>query len=707
MPVLAATNIELAYGDRRILDGVSLTLEPSERVGLVGRNGSGKSTLLKVIAGALKADAGTVTLTGGVHAGYLSQEPELDGSRTLREEAAAAFSHIEELEAELHDVFHAMADAGGDALEKLLRRQEAIEKRIDAAGGLATDHKVDSVLHGLGFTDDQFTVPVPGLSGGQRARLALAKLLLGEPEILLLDEPTNHLDIQGCLWLEDFIENEYRGAVLMISHDRYLLDNVVTRIIEVDPVPNLGGRLIEYPGNYVAFRKLRSERIEAQRRAWENQQTKFRQEEAYIRKYKTGQRAKQARGRESRLEREKSSSTIERPLETGAMRLSLPKAQRTGDVVVSTRGLGKWYPIDRASEGGQSASEGSTHKTKEAQEKQKPLTPALTPATGEREAKKVLFHGLDLAIERGQRWGVIGPNGAGKTTLVRCLLGETEHDAGTITLGTRLSIGYFRQSHESIDPEKTVVRYLQDIVRKECPSQLLSEQAARNLAGGFLFSGEDQEKELGLLSGGERARAALAGLMASAKNVLVLDEPTNHLDIPSAERLEEALRKPTQDEKSTSLFDGTLILISHDRALLDACCDHLLVLDGEGGVVVFLGTYTEWHEKQEETKRKRDGETRGKSPDRERRAATQPASNQRGFPASAESKKRSKWSWMRVEQLEEKIAFFESRLAGIDRELEGTDVWRDIDRANKLTNERDELIVELEGVEAEWLRKAD
>ncbi|HHN78799.1 MAG TPA: ABC-F family ATP-binding cassette domain-containing protein, partial [Phycisphaerales bacterium] len=280
MPVLAATNIELAYGDRRILDGVSLTLEPGERAGLVGRNGSGKSSLLKVIAGTLRPDAGTVTLTGGARAGYLAQEPELDGTRTLREEAAAAFSHIEQLESELHDVFHAMADAEGEALDKLLRRQESLEKRIEAAGGLATDHKVDTVLHGLGFRDDQFGVPVTGLSGGQRARLALAKLLLGEPEVLLLDEPTNHLDIAGRLWLEDFIENEYRGAVLMISHDRYLLDNVVTRIIEVDPVPNLGGRLLEYPGNYAAFRRLRAERIEAQRRAWENQQTKFRQQEA-------------------------------------------------------------------------------------------------------------------------------------------------------------------------------------------------------------------------------------------------------------------------------------------------------------------------------------------------------------------------------------------------------------------------------------------
>ncbi len=676
MPILAATNIELAYGDRRILDGVSLSVEPGERVGMVGRNGCGKSSLFKVLTGTLKPDAGQVVVQGGARAAYLAQEPEFDGTRTLLDEAQAAFSHIDELEAELHDVFESMAGAEGDDLERLLRRQESIEKKIDAAGGLATRHKVEIVLHGLGFTDSQFTVPVTGLSGGQRARLALAKILLGEPDILLLDEPTNHLDIQGRLWLEEFLTTEFRGAVLMISHDRYLLDAVVSRIIEVEPIPNQGGRLIEYPGNYRDFRKLRAERLEAQRRAWENQQTKFRQEEAFIRKYKAGQRAKQARGRESRLEREKATLTIERPLNSASMKLELPKAERTGDLVATVRGLGKRYPNDDGS-------------------------------------SRVLFHDLNLTIERGQRWGILGPNGAGKTTLVRCILGELAADEGSVSLGTKLSVGYFRQSHEAIDPDLTVVRYLQKIVRTECPDQLLSEQAARNLAGAFLFSGESQEKELGLLSGGERARAALAGLMASAKNVLVLDEPTNHLDIPSAERLEDALRLPREGERADALFDGTLILISHDRALLDACCDQLIVLDGEGNARAFSGNYSEWHAKQEAKKAEGASQTatkaRAKPPATIANTASNPAAMKPAGakPAGEDKPVKSKWSWMRIEQLEEKIAFLEGRIAEIDRALDDPDIWTEIDRANALTTERDELKTELEGVEAEWLRKAE
>ena len=684
MPVLAATNIELAYGERRVLDGVSLSVESGEKVGVVGKNGGGKSSLMKILAGLTKADAGSVVLTGGARAGYLSQEPVLSPGRTMREEAGDALAHVDELEADLHDVYERMAGAEGEALEKLLKEQERIEHKIEAAGGLAQDHKVDAVLHGLGFTDAQFDVPTEGLSGGQRARVSLAKLLLAEPEVLLLDEPTNHLDIEGRVWLETFLKDEFNGAVILISHDRRLLDTVVTRIVEVDPVRGRGGRLIDYPGNYAAFRRQRAERVETQRRAFEKQQTAFKREEQFIAKYKAGQRAKQAKGRESRLDRARDATTIERPLESATMRLSLPKAERAGDIVASVRGLKKEF---RDEDGG----------------------------------GRTLFDGVDVVIERGDRIGIVGPNGAGKTTFVRCLLGQTQPTSGTVNLGSKLSIGYFTQTHEDLDPDLSVVRYLQKIVRRECPDQLLSEQAARDLAGAFMFSGPSQERELGLMSGGERARAVLAGLMASAKNVLVLDEPTNHLDIPSAERLEEVLRRPptpdelaldeTLAERGGGLFDGTLILISHDRAMLEATCSRLIVLDGKGGVEVFPGRWSDWERaakrRAEGTETRRSESAKGRAPTQRRSVAATKGSASVAAPKAVKGEKKSKWSWMRLEQLEEKIAAIEDELGGIDKELEDPEVWTDYERAEKLTTRRDELKVELEGVEAEWIKKAE
>ncbi|MEL7473057.1 MAG: ABC-F family ATP-binding cassette domain-containing protein, partial [Planctomycetota bacterium] len=571
MPLLAVTNLLHRYGDVITLDGVSLSVEDSERIGIVGRNGTGKSTLLKVITGDLKQDAGTVSLARGRRLGYLKQDPVFEEGETLRSAAEAAFAELHKLHQDLHAVFDRMGEAEGDALEKLLREQERLEKQIEAAGGYAIDHKIDEILHGLGFTDAQFGVPVDQLSGGQRARLALAKLLLEQPDVILLDEPTNHLDLAGRLWLESFLKDEFKGAVVMISHDRYLLDNVVSRIIEVEHA-----RLIEYPGNYKAFRRLRAERREAQLRVWEKQQTTFKREEAFIRKFKAGQRAKQARGREARLDRAKQGA-VERPMELSELRLTLPKAERTGDIVASVRGLTKLYPTDDSGE-------------------------------------KVLFREFDLTIGRGERWGVIGPNGAGKTTLVRCLLGEQQPTDGKITLGSSVAIGHFSQRDDWIDPDKTLYRFIQKMVKDETQGETeLSEQESRTLAGAFLFSGEEQEKEMGVLSGGERARARLAALLACRKNVLVLDEPTNHLDIPAAERLETALglADPEHPGKRKGAFDGTLILISHDRALIDATCDRLIVLDGSGGADVFLGSYSEWRAREDKRARQYAEEAEG------------------------------------------------------------------------------------------------
>ncbi len=658
MPILSGTNLTLQYGDDLILDGVSLSIEQSERIGIVGRNGCGKSTLIKILAGVLPPTDGSVS-SGKATIGYLHQNPDLNPQHTLKEAVASAFDHIKELNARLEQIFEEMGNADKDNLDRLLKEQTRIEHEIEASGGLVNDHKVDQILHGLGFTDAQFGIKVPDLSGGQKARVALGKLLLQDPSVLLLDEPTNHLDIQGREWLEVFLREEFKGAVVLISHDRYMLDRVVNRIVEVEHA-----RLIEYPGNYAAFRKQRAERRTVQLRAYEKQQAEFKREEAFIAHFKAGQRAKQARGRESRLNRAKT-QTIERPLELASLRLSLPKAQRAGDIVVAARSLSKKYPNE---DGGD----------------------------------KVLFHDLDIRIERGQRWGVIGPNGAGKSTLIRCILGEQEADQGTVKLGTNLDVGHFTQTHDNVDMSKTVFRHIQDTVKKNTDDRVtLSELEARTIAGAFLFSGDDQQRELQSMSGGEKARAVLAGLLASAKNLLVLDEPTNHLDIPSAERLEETFARTHHDPKTgkttSGAYEGTAILISHDRALIDAVCDHLIILDGHGNAEIFAGTYTEWHDQH-----LRESISKTTAQDQPKQAAEKPT--QQPKPEALATK--SRFSWMPINQIEERMTDLEIELNTLDAQLNDVDIWKDIEHANEVTAKRDSVRSELDELEEEWLRKS-
>ncbi len=706
MPLLAATNIHVTFGDRIILDGVSMSMDAGERVGIVGRNGQGKTTLFKALAGMLRPDEGAVVLQRGSSAGYLHQDPNLDPEETLRGAAEQAFAKLHALHQQLEKLYHDMAEASergkDDEVERILKQTARVETEIEQAGGHAIDHKIDAVLHGLGFSDAQFGLPVSKLSGGQKGRLALAKLLLEEPDILLLDEPTNHLDIDGRLWLENFLVNEFRGAVLLISHDRYLLDAVVQRIVEVEQ-----GRLIDYPGNYEAFCEIRAQRRLSQARAFENQQTKFKQEQAFILRYKAGQRAKQARGRATRLERAKSDSTLERPMELAAFNIELPKAPRTGDMVIAARGVAKKYPRDDGT-------------------------------------LKVLFNNLDVVINRGERWGIIGPNGAGKSTLIRCLLKQLDPDAGSINHGTNLRIGYYSQLHEGLDRDKPVYRYLQDVILKEAPEQAFSEQQARNLAGAFLFSGDEQQRDLGTLSGGERSRAVLAGLMASAKNVLILDEPTNHLDIPSAERLEMMLAKPDEEGGGGGgVYEGTLILISHDRAIIDATCDHLLVLDGVGGARAYLGGYTEYKEKtdaeaKELAKLQAEGKERKEREERKRREAEErkraeavqaSAATANGPEARAngsydranatprdlaqrssgvESRKRKgggQIGRMATDQLEASINEINEAIRALDDELAFPETWKDHAYAQSLSGKRQQLTNELTLFEEEWLRR--
>jgi ATP-binding cassette subfamily F protein 3 len=710
MPLLTVTNLLHHYGDETILDGVSLSVDAGERVGIVGRNGAGKSTLLKCITGEIKADSGTIAIQRGCRAGYLQQDPHLDSDETLRESAEGAFKALHDVHKELDKVYEQMGTAEGAALDRLMKKQVTLEQQMESLGGYTIGHKIDATLHGLGFTDAQFGIKVRGLSGGQRGRLALARLLLEGPDVLLLDEPTNHLDIDGRMWLEGFLRDEYRGAVVMISHDRYLLDAVVHRIIEVED-----GRLIEYPGNYAAFREIRAQRRLTQLRAYEKQQDRFRKEEEYIRRFKAGQRAKQAKGRESKLDREKDQRTLDRPMEMDSFRLSLPKAERTGDMVVSGRGLRKAY----------------------------------TNAEG---VTRVLFDGLDVSVSRGERWAIIGPNGAGKTTLVRCLLGDLPVDTGATRVGSNVKPGYYRQTQDHMDLDQPVWRFLQNTILKETQGKPWSEQQARDLAGAFLFSGREQEKELRVLSGGERSRAALAALLASAKNLLVMDEPTNHLDIMAAERLEEALARPVEGGDDVG-FDGTLVLISHDRALIDATCDHLLIFDGAGNAEVFVGTFKEWHEKKlqreraaareaTEKERHREDQERKKKDAEKREAEKKEAQKQeaqrrdsqsqssRGQPTNArpdaaaprtdsrgsakgsdraeqgKPRAKSRYSWMSAAQIETRIGEVQGKVEELDMHLADPSVWTDVTRSTALNEERARAKAELEELEEEWLRKS-
>jgi ATP-binding cassette, subfamily F, member 3 len=662
MALVSVANLILSFGDRRILDGVNLTLEAGQHVGMVGRNGCGKSTLLKLIArrGGLKPDSGHVQLARGAKAGYLTQDPDLNPENTLRQEAGTALVELDELHKEIDRVSHDMAEAAGGELGRLLKRYEQLEVRMHTLGGYATDHLIDQILHGLGLGDEVFDVKVRDLSGGQKGRLALGKLLLTHPDVLLLDEPTNHLDIAGRQWLEGFLAT-YTGAVLMVSHDRWVLDRVVTKIYEMEE-----GRLVEYPGNYQKYRELRAERALAMRRAFDKQQTSIKQEQAFIARYKTGQRAKQARGREKRLDRFKRDDALDRPIELDSMKLTFKSGPRSSDNVIITNELGVEY-----------------------------------------ETRK-LFDQLSVTIKRGDTIGIIGPNGAGKSTVIRCMLGEQAPTVGETKLGSQVNVGHYRQTHEHLNLSLTVMEYLRPITVHQL------EQEARDLAGAFLFSGDDQDKQLGVLSGGERSRAVLAGLVAGGHNLLVLDEPTNHLDIPSTERLEEALRRfcePAAGYGQNKSPEGTLLIISHDRMLLDNLARQLLIFDGEGGVKHFLGTYSEYIQTQGAEVVVKDDDSREavkktKIKDAKPQAAEARKSGKK-TKAGKPPRRKSRYSHMSQEKLEASIEQTEAKLAELDAHLVDPEVYQDHKRFSELQDEREKVQSTLTPMEEEWTRRAE
>jgi ATP-binding cassette subfamily F protein 3 len=527
--IMTVHDLAKSYGAHEVFSGIGFQVAEREHVALVGVNGAGKSTVLRIIAGTEHQTAGTVSVAIGARVTYLPQEATFQSDRTVREEARLAFADALAAAERMRSIEHQMADATGGELDDLLHEYDRLHARFETSGGYDVEHRTDEVLMGLGFVEAQFDEPVQRLSGGQKTRLALAKALLEDPDLLLLDEPTNHLDLAMLEWLETFLRS-WSGACLVVSHDRYFLDRVTTRTLDLS-----FGTLEDYPAPYARYLVLRKERMARRMQEYEEQQAFIARTEEFIRKYKAGQRSKEARGRQTRLDR---LERIERPKEQVALNLKLGAAVRSGREALSLSPLRVGYQDPDG-------------------EQQLVTTPSLT-------------------IERGDRVALVGPNGSGKTTLLRTLVGELKPLKGRISFGANVQVGYYAQGHEGLPPSGTPLSVTLD-------SQPMGEEEARTYLGRFLFSDDDVYKPVSALSGGERSRLALALLLLQRANFLVLDEPTNHLDIHTRETLEEMLAE----------FDGTILFVSHDRFFIDRIATRTwAIVDGE--VASYLGNYTDY-----------------------------------------------------------------------------------------------------------------
>ena len=530
MPLLRVDRLAVLYGATEVLTDLSFQVEPRQRLGIVGANGSGKSSLLKAISGDLIPTRGSLTLAPRARTAYLAQEIEASPHESVYEDALHSRPDIIGLRNQLAELETAMARATGAELNALVENYGDVQHEYERLDGYAYDNRVAEVLHGVGLSEADQGLAPSALSGGQRRRLALARLLLQEADLLLLDEPTNHLDLEAIEWLEEFLRLS-RSGMLIVSHDRRFLERTADDILELQ-----GGSGEWYPGNYRQYLRLRRERRAVRQKEYEAQQDYIARTEEFIRRYKAGQRAREARGRQTKLDR---LERVAPPQDDQQIRIRL-RASSTSDLIFQSDGLTLSYPSPARGSG--------------------PGWGLQVPA---------------FTISAGERVAIVGPNGSGKTSLLKALLGELRPLKGRVKTGPRVTMRYYDQHLADLNPEKTVVAELQDAFG-------LPEETLRTFLGRLLFSGDDAFKVIRSLSGGEKSRVALAKLMLDDAGLLLLDEPTNHLDIPAQEMLEDAL----QD------YEGTIVFVSHDRYFIDAIATRLWVVD-QGEVTTHLGNYTD------------------------------------------------------------------------------------------------------------------
>ncbi|MCB0243362.1 MAG: ABC-F family ATP-binding cassette domain-containing protein [Anaerolineae bacterium] len=556
MSVITGSNLSRRFGPLDVFQGVNIRVEKGDRIGLVGPNGEGKTTLLRILAGLDAPTDGVVTRMRGMTIGYLPQDPPPAGDRTLWDDVSAQFAGLMRRADELRRLEEQMADPL--AYEQALAEYGPLQAAFEAAGGYDWELRVRQVLTGLGFPPAEHHLPLAYLSGGQRTRGLLARLLLQEPDLLLIDEPTNHLDLQATEWLESVLL-QWRGSMVVVSHDRYFLDRVANRIWEL-----ASQRLDAYRGNYSHFSLQRTMRRERQLEEWKRQQQYIAKEQEYIRRNIAGQNTRQAQGRRTRLERMAAEDgLVERPEERQAIRLNLDARLRSGNLVMRTRDLVVGY---RSSNGNQPRREDVSGGYE-----------YVARHSGPTPDDNVLFRSEDIELLRGQRVALIGPNGAGKSTFLKTVLGQLQPLGGRLRIGASVHIGYLAQAHDMLVPEKTIL----DTILDASPRMEIGQ--ARSFLGRFLFSGDDAYKTIEVLSGGQRSRVALALLTLQGANFLLLDEPTNHLDIDSQEVLEDMLKA----------FGGTVLLVTHDRYLVDAVATQVWALDAQRGEMrAYEGNYS-------------------------------------------------------------------------------------------------------------------
>ena len=642
--ILSCQNISKAFVENQVLKNVSFHIEDHEKAAIVGINGAGKTTLLRIIVGEMTPDDGQVVLARDKTLGYLAQNSTVDTSHTIYEELLSVKADLLRLEEKIRECENNMKHAEGDALEDLMKQYTSLTHAFETGGGYLYRSELVGVLKGLGFTEDEFSKPVATLSGGQKTRVALGRLLLQNPDLIILDEPTNHLDMNSIAWLETYLLN-YKGAVLIVSHDRYFLDRIAGKVIEIDQ-----SKATTFMGNYSDYAVKKEQLRVAAWNAYMNQQREIKHQEEVIEKLKSFNREKSIKRAESREKMLDKIEVIEKPSEVRAdMKLTLMPRILSGNDVLTVEHLAKSF---------------DSHK---------------------------LFTDVNFEIKRGEHVAIIGDNGSGKTTLLKILNGLVPADQGTFRLGSNVEIGYYDQEHHVLHSDKTLFEEISD----DYP--YLNNTQIRNVLAAFLFTGEDVFKRISDLSGGERGRVSLAKLVLSNANFLILDEPTNHLDIMSKEILEDALNG----------YEGTILYVSHDRYFINRTAHRILDLT-EGQFISYVGNYDYYLEKHDTVMAAIEANA-PQNADADSGVAAKAAESEvkLDWKAQKEEQARLRKKENDLKKCEEKIAELEARISEIDTEMSDPAIGTQVAKLQELTKEQAACQEQLEKLYEQWEELAE